>query len=82
MNEDARQTLPPNRQSPPTFTWYVMWTYLGNYSSRPMPVVAPTADEAAKQVLAAFSEEFRRKGQVLVWPCPPSCVYSGLDRVR
>lgn len=55
--------------------WWVMWTYLGNHSDRPTKVEAATAEKAAEIFIKGFSEDFRKKGNVFVFPVPPTYSY-------
>ncbi len=51
--------------------FWVMWTYLGNYSDEPYKLKAESAQKAADVFLNGFSEDFRKKGSVFVFDKPP-----------
>lgn len=55
--------------------WWVIWTYPGNHSDRPTKVVAATAAKAAEIFINGFSEDFLKKGNVFVFPVPPTYSY-------
>jgi hypothetical protein len=52
-------------------TFYVIWTYIGNYSEV-KPVEAKTADDAADKATSFFSKDFQKKGTVYVFDHAPT----------
>ena len=54
-------------------TFYVTWTYLGNYSERPTIMDAESAADAAERIFRGFSDDFRAKGSVYVTTEAPQC---------
>ncbi len=46
--------------------YYVMWTYIANYTTTPIEVWASTAKEAGDIVFNSMSEDFRRMAHVNV----------------
>lgn len=54
--------------------WFVIWTYIANYGK--MWVDAETAEQAAKKVVAGFSEDFAKRGKVYVFDKAPSFVHN------
>lgn len=53
------------------FTYYVTWTYMANYSEKPIEVQAESAEAAAKCALGLYSDDFKAKAKVYVWSFPP-----------
>ena len=51
-------------------TFYVIWTYLANYSEV-RPVQAGSSEEAADAATSFFSKDFQQKGTVYVFDHPP-----------
>lgn len=51
-------------------TYYVLWTYLGNYSKL-IEIVAKDAVEAADKATGFFSKDFHEKATVYVFDKPP-----------
>lgn len=51
--------------------YFVMWTYLGNYSNKPTVVEASSPGDAAVQATAGFSDDFADKANVYVFTQPP-----------
>lgn len=44
--------------------YYVIWTYLGNYSDSPMRIRARSAKDAVESLVKFYSEDFRKKATV------------------
>lgn len=58
-------------------TFYVLWTYIANYS-RLLPIKADTAEDALKESVGYFGPEFHKKATVYVFDSPPSILtYKG-----
>jgi hypothetical protein len=53
----------------------VIWHYVANHGV--MDIEAQSAAHAAKQCYEGFSEDFRKRGEVYVFPMAGSEVYSG-----
>lgn len=58
-------------------TFYVLWTYVGNYAERPLEIQATDAEDAAHQLCQWFSADFRAKGKVYVFEAPPAHTHDG-----
>lgn len=54
-------------------TFWVLWTYVANYSHL-IEVRAPTADDAARRATAGYSADFRKRATVYVFEHPPVLV--------
>jgi hypothetical protein len=52
-------------------TYYILWTYIANYSERLVKVQANNPEEALKNSIGYFSEDFRKKATVYVFESPP-----------
>lgn len=60
-------------------TYYVLWTYIANYS-RLMQVVASDAAHAHHLTADGMSEDFRLKATVFVFDTPPAhIVHKGVQ---
>lgn len=58
-------------------TYYLMWTYLGNHSDKPMRVEALSPEVAVNCLLEFFSDDFRAKGTIQVFDHEPVHTYKG-----
>lgn len=61
-------------------TYYVLGTYLGNYSERPWEMMAKSLEQAADNLRHFFSQDFRAKGTVYVFDTPPVLTVKGDDK--
>lgn len=52
-------------------SYWLIWTYIGNYSEKPFHALAASAEAAASLLYEAFSDDFRAKGKVYVFEVPP-----------
>ena len=50
--------------------FYVMWTYIGNYSPL-SEVYADSAEDAVKMETRFFSDDFHKKANIYVFDKPP-----------
>lgn len=51
--------------------YWVLWTYIANYSSL-IEVDAESGEDAADKVTGLFSKDFRKKASVYVFDRPPT----------
>jgi hypothetical protein len=51
--------------------FWILWTYIANYSERPIPVEAKNAREAARLGTCYFSDDFQKKATVYVFDREP-----------
>lgn len=56
-------------------TFYVLWTYMANYSNL-REVQAESAEEALNQTVVYMSDHFKKHGKVYVFDKPPVATYS------
>lgn len=54
--------------------YHIIWTYLGNYSEKPMRVTGDTPEEAANKIFNFFSKDFKEKGTIYVFESAPTLV--------
>jgi hypothetical protein len=60
--------------------YWILWTYIGNYSDRPYVVQAETPQKAAESILEIYSDDFKAKGKVYVFDKEPVLVSAPGDR--
>jgi hypothetical protein len=51
--------------------YYILWTYVANFSSKITEIFAESPEGAAIQFSKIFSDDFNRKGTVYVFDTPP-----------
>ncbi len=51
--------------------YWLIWTYIANYSEKPFRVTAANPEAAAEVLYGAFSNEFRAKAKVYVFESEP-----------
>lgn len=51
--------------------FWIIWTYIANYSERPIKVLARTPEEAVDVILKMFSPDFDAKADIYVFDRPP-----------
>ncbi len=61
--------------TPAKKTFWIMWTYVGNYGGPSRWDGATTAEEAAKQVSDGLSRDFRARGRIYVFDSPPAFTF-------
>jgi len=54
--------------------YWITWTYVANYSDRPIEVEAATPAEAITKACGFYSHDFASKATIYVWPCAPVLV--------
>lgn len=54
--------------------YYVLWTYFGNYSDKPIIVKAGSPAEAADNATQLYGEDFHKNATVYVFSGAPACV--------
>lgn len=52
-------------------TYWVMWTYIANYSERPIKVTAESPEHAIKLTTGYYSDDFKKKASVYVFDREP-----------
>jgi len=57
--------------------FWILWTYIANYSDRPFPVEAKDAEDAADKATGLFSPDFQKKATVYVFDREPVFVKKG-----
>lgn len=60
-------------------TYYVLWTYIANHSSRIWKIRAASSDAAKQHIIRGFSDDFRTKGTVYVFDRPPVDTHNAKD---
>lgn len=58
-------------------TYYVVWLYIANHSTKPWEIKAESAEQAAQKLIRGFSDAFSEKGKVMVFEQPPVYTYEG-----
>lgn len=57
--------------------YWIIWTYIANYSSRPHKLYAESPEAAVAELLGMYSEDFKAKAKVYVFDSPPNHTYAG-----
>lgn len=55
-------------------TYWIIWTYIGNYSERPVAIGAENAEAAARKLMGYYSKDFAEKATLYVYDTFPACV--------
>lgn len=61
--------------------YWVMWTYIANYGG-PTRVKAESPKAAAKHIYDCYSEDFKKKGVVIVFDNEPALVVSQDSNIK
>jgi hypothetical protein len=52
-------------------SYWIMWTYIANHSTKPIKVQAATPEDAVQVALGFYSEDFHEKGSFFVFDSEP-----------
>ena len=59
--------------------YWVFWTYIANYSDKPIKVQAKSAKDAAAQVHSWYGPEFKEKAKVYIMALEPDTFQHGVQ---
>ena len=68
---------PQSRIVRPRRLFWLLWTYIANYSDKPFRVEAESPEDACRQLYGIYSDDFAAKATVYVFEHEPVLVKKG-----